>query len=55
MKRIEEIRILLCDLDVIRSRSLGKLPQDDEEAWRRIQARVETLVREERRHQSETA
>lgn len=54
MKRIEEIRILVADQDVIRTKYLGVLEHDDEIAWRRIQARLEELVREERREQSET-
>ncbi len=53
MKRIDEIRFLVADLDVVRTNVLGKLPVEEEETWRRIQGRLEDLVREERRVQSE--
>lgn len=53
MRRIDEIRFLVADLDVVRTNVLGKLPVEEEETWRRIQGRLEDLVREERREQSE--
>lgn len=53
MTRIEEIRILVADVEAIRVDSLGLLSQRNEEAFRRVMARLETLVREERRAQTE--
>lgn len=51
MKRIEQIRRVVADLEVLRTRNLGMLSEPEDRAWRWLMAELETLVREERRAQ----
>ena len=51
MTRIEQIRILVAELGVLRSELVGDLPADVESRWRHLQAELEDQVREERRAQ----
>ena len=52
MKRIEQIRRVVADLEVLRTRNLGVLNETEDRAWRWLMAELESLVREERRAQN---
>mgnify|MGYP007100060075 CR=1 FL=1 len=47
--KLDTLRLLVAELDVIRADAVGKLDPETESHWRMIQGRLENVVREIRR------